>query len=247
MRQGVKCVSLGYAEQGHRAQDIAAIRTLGETARRVLGNMGHDDVQVNTVFHQYMAAFPPTVERSADLIFNSAVTAAMSGASRVIGKTPVEAVRIPTLQDNLSGISLIQRAVSGAASERPDERAVEEECAVLRREVESIFESVVYCGRGDIALGVVAGFAQGLLDVPFSPSVYNRGEVMTARDPDGAVRFLRTGNLRLGRDVGDFHRDKMAERRRAEGLRDDRQDYLLVERDVLSVARGQYERWPLHG
>ncbi len=247
VRQGVKCVSLGYAEQGNRPQDIAAIRVLGETARRTLGNMGYKDVQVNTVFHQYMAAFPATVDRSADLIFNSAVTAVLSGAARVIGKTPVEAVRIPTLQDNLSGIGLIQRAVAEADESSADEDAIERESEVLRREVESIFESVVYCGRGDIARGVVAGFAEGLLDVPFSPSVYNRGEVMTARDAEGAVRFLRTGKLQFDRDLREFHRDRMAERRRAEGLRDDRQDYLLVEKDVMRVARGQYERWPLYG
>jgi methylaspartate mutase epsilon subunit len=247
VRQGVKCVSLGYAEQGNRPQDIAAIRVLGETARRTLGNMGYKDVQVNTVFHQYMAAFPAAVERSTDLIFNSAVTAALSGAARVIGKTPVEAVRIPTLQDNLSGIGLIQRAVAEAAESRADEDAIERESEVLRREVENIFESIVYCGRGDIARGIVVGFAEGLLDVPFSPSVYNRGEVMTARDAEGAVRFLRTGKLQFDRDLREFHQDRMAERRRAEGLRNDRQDYLLVEKDVMRVARGQYERWPLYG
>jgi methylaspartate mutase epsilon subunit len=247
VRQGVRCVSLGYAEQGHRAQDIAAIRALGRMARDILCNLGYGDVQINTVFQQYMAAFPASAERSAELIFNSAVTAALSGAARVIGKTPVEALRIPSLEDNLSGIDLIRRGITSAGEGRVDEARVEEECDLIRREAECIFDSVVFCGKGDIARGVVAGFERGFLDVPFSPSVHNRGEVVTARDVEGAVRFLSPGNLQLTRELREFHEEKACERRRAEGLRSARCDYLLVERDVMQVARGQYERWPLCG
>ena len=245
VRQGVKCVSLGYAEQGHRPQDIAAIRMLGKLTNEILDHMGYKDVQVNTVFHQYMAAFPPSPQRADELIRCSAMTAACSGATRLIGKTPVEAFRIPTLADNLSGIDLIQRGLAGARDCAVDEVRVAEECAHIRREVEAIFDSIVWCGNGDIAQGVVTGFEKGLLDIPFSPSVHNRGEVMTMRDVDGAVRFLFPGNLKLDRETREFHQDKVSERRRAEGIQSPAQDYLLVERDVMQVARCQYERWPL--
>src|SRR6185369_9367484 len=245
VRQGVKCVSLGYAEQGHRPQDIAAIRMLGKLTNEILDHMGYKDVQVNTVFHQYMAAFPPSPQRADELIRCSAMTAACSGATRLIGKTPVEAFRIPTLADNLSGIELIQRGLAGATDCAVDEVRVAEECAHIRREVEAIFDSIVWCGNGDIAQGVVTGFEKGLLDIPFSPSVHNRGEVVTMRDVDGAVRFLFPGNLKLDRETREFHQDKVSERRRAEGIQSPAQDYLLVERDVMQVARCQYERWPL--
>jgi methylaspartate mutase epsilon subunit len=92
---------------------------------------------------------------------------------------------------------------------------------------------------------VVTGFEKGLLDIPFSPSVHNRGEVMTMRDVDGAVRFLSTGNLKLDRESREFHQDKVSERRRAEGIHARSEDYLLVERDVMQVARCEYEHWPL--
>jgi methylaspartate mutase epsilon subunit len=245
VRQGVKCVSLGYAEQGNRPQDIAAIRMLGKLTGEILDHMGYKDVQVNTVFHQYMAAFPPSPQRADELIRCSAMTAARSGATRLIGKTPVEAFRIPTLADNLNGIDLIQRGLAGASDCFVDEARVAEECARIRREVESIFESIVWCGNGDIAQGVVTGFEKGLLDIPFSPSVHNRGEVMTMRDVDGAVRFLSIGNLRLDRETREFHEDKVSERRKAEGIHSRTQDYLLVERDVMQVARCEYEHWPL--
>jgi methylaspartate mutase epsilon subunit len=245
VRQGVRCVSLGYAEQGHRSQDIAAIRMLRELTSEILSNMGYKDVQVNTVFHQYMAAFPPCEHRADELIRNSAVTAARSGATRMIGKTPVEAFRIPTVTDNIMGIELINSGIATAADCYVDEARVAEECAVIRREVESIFESIVLCGHGDIAQGVVAGFEKGFIDIPFSPSVHNRGEVMTMRDLEGAVRFLSFGQLQLDRETRQFHEDKVSERRRAEGINSPLQDPILVERDVMQVACCRYEHWPL--
>jgi methylaspartate mutase epsilon subunit len=245
VRQGVRCVSLGYAEQGHRSQDIAAIRMLRELTSEILNNMGYKDVQVNTVFHQYMAAFPPCEHRADELIRNSAVTAARSGATRMIGKTPVEAFRIPTVTDNIMGIELINSGIATAADCYVDEARVAEECAVIRREVESIFESIVLCGHGDIAHGVVAGFEKGFIDIPFSPSVHNRGAVMTTRDVEGAVRFLSFGQLQLDRETRQFHEDKVSERRRAEGINSPLQDPILVERDVMQVACCRYDHWPL--
>jgi methylaspartate mutase epsilon subunit len=245
VRQGVRCVSLGYAEQGHRSQDIAAIRMLRELTSEILNNMGYKDVQVNTVFHQYMAAFPPCEHRADELIRNSAVTAARSGATRMIGKTPVEAFRIPTVTDNIMGIELINSGIATAADCYVDEARVAEECAVIRREVESIFESIVLCGHGDIAHGVVAGFEKGFIDIPFSPSVHNRGAVMTTRDVEGAVRFLSFGQLQLDRETRQFHEDKVSERRRAEGINSPMQDPILVERDVMQVACCRYDHWPL--
>jgi methylaspartate mutase epsilon subunit len=245
VRQGVKCVSLGYAEQGHRSQDIAAIRMMRKMTGEILDHMGYKDVQVNTVFHQYMAAFPPCMKRADELIRSSAMTAARSGATRLIGKTPVEAFRIPTLTDNIIGLELIQGGLAAASDVHVDETQVAEECSIIRREVEAIFESIVVCGNGDIAQGVVTGFEKGLIDIPFSPSVHNRGEVMTMRDVEGAVRFLATGNLKLDRESREFHQHKVSERRKAEGICSPAQDHVLVERDVMQVVSCRYDHWPL--
>lgn len=247
-KQGVKSVSLGYAEQGNRIQDVAAIRTLARIADRVLTNLGHKDVRINTVFHQYMAAFPETQKRSRELIYNSAITAALSGATRVIVKTCVESLRIPTVADNADAINIVRTGVADAAAFSLDEARIAAESEIIEREVEAILESIIHCGRGSLATGVVEGFPQGLLDVPFSPSIHNRGEVITARDSEGAVRFVSTGRLQFDRDLKEFHRGKMQDRVKADGLLlQEKQNYLLVESDVLQVAREQYDRWPLYG
>lgn len=248
VKQGVKSVSLGYAEQGNRIQDVAAIRVLARVADRVLKNLGYKDVAVNTVFHQYMAAFPETQKRSRELIYNSAITAALSGATRVIVKTCVESVRIPTVADNADAINLVRTGVADAAALPLDELNISDECAIIEREVEFILDSVIHCGRGSLATGVVHAFHRGFLDVPFSPSIHNRGEVVTARDAEGAVRFLSTGQLQFDRELKEFHRSKMQDRVGTNGqLLTEKQYYLLVESDVLQIAREQYERWPLYG
>jgi methylaspartate mutase E subunit/methylaspartate mutase S subunit len=243
--QGVKCVSLAYAEQGHRAQDVAAIRVQAALAREILAERGYGDVAVHTVFHQYMAAFPQSERRSEELIFASAVTAALAGATRIITKTPAESRKIPTLADNLRGLELSLLGIAEAHRYRLREEAVAAEERMLRREVRAIWDSLLACGRGDLAAGVVRGFDLGWIDIPFAPSVYNRGELLTARDVEGAVRFLDTGNLRFDAEVRDFHAAKMAARRHAEGLRSSDDDYLLVEGDILRIARETYDAWPL--
>ena len=240
VNQGVRSVSLGYAEQGNRAQDVAAMRVLRDMAGKTLANLGHHGVRVNTVFHQYMAAFPLDLGRSRDLILASASTARAAGATRVLTKSPVEAIMIPTLADNRDGLALSRLGIQT----QPDVPAadVDAEELLIRAEVEQIFDSVLMCGGGVVAQGVVRAFELGYLDIPFAPSGHNRGEVMTARDNRGAVRFLRTGRLQLSPEIRAAHRDKMDARRSAEPSRG---DWELVERDVLQVPAGRYRRWPL--
>lgn len=237
--QGVRSVSLGYAEQGHRVQDVAAVRLMAELGRELL-----PDVRVHTVFHQYMAAFPPEPARAEQLIFESAVTGRLAGATRMMLKTAVEARSIPSAEDNAAALGIALAGVAEARARSVDEALVDAEKAVLRREVSALVDAVLEAGRGDVARGVVAAFARGVLDVPWSPSVYNRGEVMTARDCSGAVRFVSTGQMPLSAEIRAFHEERIRERLSREGLRRD-QAYQLVEHDVLRVPRGLYRRWPL--
>ncbi len=162
----------------------------------------------------------------------------------MIVKTPVEAYRIPSLEDNVGGIGLAMRGIAAAAGAAVDEARVAAECSVIRREVQALLDGVVLCGRGSITEGIVAAFRDGVLDIPFAPSVHNRGEAVTARDVDRAVRFLSVGKLPFCRELREFHRERMEERRRAEGVPES-QAYLLVERDVLRVPRGEHRGWPL--
>ncbi|MER6067842.1 methylaspartate mutase subunit E [Streptomyces sp. NPDC001817] len=241
--QGVRSVSLGYAEQGNRSQDVAAIRVLRELGEKYLANLGHHGVQINTVFHQHMAAFPQELGRARQLIVGSAASARLSGASRLIVKTPVEATNIPTVADNREGLALSRLSAASAESTPLDERRVDEETTVLRSEVEQLFESILVAGDGSLTEGVTRAFERGYLDIPFAPSRCNRGAVLTARDVDGAVRFLDTGHLQFSSDIVEFHRERMAERKRS-STPPVSDDWQLVELDVLQLPSGRYRSWP---
>ncbi|MCB9762329.1 MAG: methylaspartate mutase subunit E [Alphaproteobacteria bacterium] len=248
LQQGARHVSIGYAEQGHRVQDIAAIRAISPVATRTFRRAGFPDVTIGTIFHQYMAAFPGDPEHGAALIRASATTAALAGATRVLTKTPTEASRIPSVADNLDGLRLVRGGVEEGlrAPTPPDERLIREEQRLIEAQTLAIVDATLRAGGGDVAVGVVRAFEQGLLDIPFAPSVYNRGEVMTARDADGAVRFADTANLPFDEGIQAFHRARIERRRRAEGLGPGELE-VLVERDVLQLAREPFAGWPLAG
>lgn len=247
VRQGVRCVSVGYAEQGHRIQDIAAIRTIHSLVPQFLERMGFHDIQVNAIFHQYMAAFPMTEAGAQELIRESATTAALAGATRMLTKTAVEAFRIPSMEDNLAALQLCRLGIDQAKEMQVDEMAVEAEERIIRSEVESILTGVIACGKGSLTAGIVKAFETGVIDIPFAPSIYNRGQVMGARDTTGAVRFLDTGHLTLESEIESFHRDRISDRFHQEGMLLNEDNHLLIEKDTLRIARGEYDQWPLGG
>ena len=56
--QGVKNITLGYGQCGNLIQDVAAIRALESQAEEYFKEFGYNDIQLTTVFHQWMGGFP---------------------------------------------------------------------------------------------------------------------------------------------------------------------------------------------
>ncbi|HAN40820.1 MAG TPA: methylaspartate mutase subunit E, partial [Candidatus Cloacimonas sp.] len=79
-----------------------------------------------------------------------------------------------------------------------------------------LLKHVLILGKGDVAIGAVEAFRQGIIDIPFAPSRFNANRMLPARDNEGAVRFLHWGNLPFPKEIQDFHRAKLAERGKAE-------------------------------
>ncbi len=240
--QGVVSVSLGYAEQGNRAQDIAAVRALRLLGREYLDRFGFGDVQVHTVFHQYMGAFPLDADKARQLLVGSARTARLSGAERVMVKSHMEAIRIPSEQDNADSVRLVVGAVDDA--DRLDEPAeVEFELALVLAESRALLDAALRLGHGSFEAAVVRAIEAGIIDVPFSPSRWNAGQVLSVRDLSGAVRFADHGALPLPAEVAAVHRDLVARRSGSGGTPLEQ----LIEADILDVARGAFADWPLDG
>ncbi|MBV9447531.1 MAG: cobalamin-dependent protein [Streptosporangiaceae bacterium] len=240
---GVKSVTLGYAEQGNRAQDLAAVRVMRAVTQSYLAVRGLTDVSVEVVWHQYMGPFPRSATKAWELLVGSAVTAARSEAVRLMLKTDVEAVRIPDVRDNGAALVLVKRA---CAAERQRPRPVPSvadgaEEQLVETEARAIIDRSLEAADGVVSVAVQLAVARGWLDVPFSPSRWNAGKVLPLRDCSGAVRLAGVGDLPFPPEVVERHRAAVAERCARDGGHLDE----LVARDVTLTARGAFDAWPL--
>ncbi len=234
--QGVKNITVGYGQCGNLRQDVAAIRTLEELTEEYLHKYGYDDVVVTTVLHQWMGGFPADEARAFGVISAGSLIAALSKATKVIVKTPHEAVGIPTMEANAEGLRCTKQVVNmfyeqGLASDK-----VEEEKEMIRRETRCIVDKCFELGQGDIALGVCRGVESGVLDIPFAPCRFNKGLMLPCRDNNGAIRILNPGNLPFTKDILDFHADKIQERARFEKRKP---SFQMVIDDVYSIGKGR--------
>jgi methylaspartate mutase epsilon subunit len=108
-------------------------------------------------------------------------------------------------------------------------------------EVNAILDKVVEMGNGDIAVGTVKAVEAGVLDSPMSINIHAQDKVLGIRDNDGACRYLDFGNLPIPEDIKDFHRQKVAEREKAEGRK---MDYYASIDDFWAISKGRLKGVP---
>lgn len=234
--QGVKDITVGYGQCGNLIQDVAAIRTLKKQTNEYLAKYGFDDVKVTTVFHQWMGGFPQDEAKAFGVISWGSAAAALAKATKVIVKTPHEAMGVPTMEANAAGLRATKQVISMLRDQDfTNIPAVIAESEVIEAEVNQIIDKVMELGKGDLAQGVIAAFEAGVLDIPFAPSKYNAGKVMPARDNNGAVRIMDSGNLPLSADILKFHRDKLEERAKSENRT---VSFQMVIDDVYAISKG---------
>ncbi len=243
-QQGIKSISVGYAEQGNRVQDIAAIQVLEETVKSYLKRYGFNDVRVTTVYHQFMAAFPSDRNKAEELIRNSSITATLAGATKMMVKTVVEALKIPDRYDNAHAVKVSRQGTMMAAAYQVDQEALGLEKRLLFKQVKATIEAILELGNGSVAEGAVKAIEQGLIDIPWSPNQYNRNEVVTVRDAEGAVRFHNFGNLPFDSDTKAFHNEKVHLRKTLER---EPSVFNLLENDLSRIWKNDYKYWPLDG
>ena len=234
--QGVKNITVGYGQCGNLVQDVAAIRTLEELTDEYLHKYGYNDVEVTTVLHQWMGGFPADEAMAFGVISFGSLIAALSKATKVIVKTPHEAVGIPTMEANAQGLRCTKQVVNMLADQDFKNDDLEQEKEIIRQETRAIVDKCFELGNGDIALGVCRGVEAGVLDVPFAPCRANAGLMLPCRDNNGAVRILEKGNLPFSRELIDFHKSKIEERANAEKRK---ASFQMVVDDVYSIGKGR--------
>ncbi|MBC2856483.1 MAG: methylaspartate mutase subunit E [Cetobacterium sp.] len=234
--QGVRNITLGYGQCGNLVQDVAAVRSLQKQAEEYCREYGYNDVYITTVFHQWMGGFPEDEAKAFGVISNGASAAALSGATKVIVKTPHEAIGVPTKEANAMGIRATKMVLNLLTGQRlPDSAALEFEMNLIQKEVKQIIDKVVEIGNGDLAVGTVKAFETGVMDVPFAPSKFNAGKMMPARDNNGMIRYLNVGNLPFTQDIIDFNTAKLQERADFEGREI---SFQMTVDDIFAVGKG---------
>lgn len=235
--QGVKNITVGYGQCGNLVQDVAAVRSLEEQTEEYLKAYGYTNMVITTVFHQWMGGFPEDESKAFGVISLGSIAAGLAGATKVIVKTPHEAIGIPTKEANASGIKATKMALNLLAGQRmPNSQALEDEKAIIKAETKCIIDKVLELGNGDLAIGTVKAFEQGIIDIPFGPSKYNLGRMMPARDNNGAVRYLMTGNIPFTKDIIDFNQARLQERGNFEGRE---VGFDMTVDDIFAVGKGK--------
>ncbi len=235
--QGVKNITVGYGQCGNLIQDVAAVRSLEEQTEEYLKKYGYNDCIVTTVFHQWMGGFPEDEAKAFGVISLGSTAAALAGATKVIVKTPHEAIGIPTKEANSQGIKATKMTLNLLAGQRMAmSKELEEEIRIIKAETKCMLDKVLEIGGGDLAIGTVKAFEQGVIDIPFGPSKYNLGKMMPARDNNGAVRYLMIGNIPFSKELIDLNRERLEER----GKYENREvGFQMTVDDIFAVGKGK--------
>ena len=234
--QGVKNITVGYGQCGNLIQDIAAIQSLQALTDEYLVQYGYKDVSITTVMHQWMGGFPADEAKAFAVIAWGSAAAVLAHATKVIVKTPHEAVGIPTKEANAQGLRCTKQIITMLGDQSVDNGAIQQEASIIIRETRCILDRVLELGEGDWAVGTVRAFEAGVIDIPFAPSRSNLGKILPARDNQGAVRIFNIGNLPFTPDIVAFHKNKIAERAKEEGRE---ASFQMVIDDVYAISKGR--------
>ncbi|MDH6108600.1 methylaspartate mutase epsilon subunit [Kitasatospora sp. MAP12-15] len=226
---GLRSVSLSYAQQTSRSQDLEALAALRVLAAEYLG-----DLDWHIVLYTYMGVYPTSRDGALRLLCDSAELAVRGDAARLIVKTSAEATRVPTVAENIEALELA--GAVAAASQRlllgPAEPATE---SGVLAEATALIEAVLNL-HGDVGQALALGVERGFLDVPYCLHPDNPGRTRSRIEPDGRLAWSDTGHLPLG-----------AAARRSRSARLGSMELL----SALSCMRDRYDgdadRWSLVG
>jgi methylaspartate mutase epsilon subunit len=165
------------------------------------------------------------------------VAASFANATKVITKSPHEAMGIPTAEANVDGLNITKQLINMLKNQDiPDSSVLMQEIDIINKETSSILEAVFKLGDGNIAEGAIRAFASGVLDIPFAPSKSTLGLILPVRDQNGAVRFFNFGNLPFDNEIKEFHKKKIEERAKAEKRA---VSFKMITDDIYAISKGQ--------
>lgn len=193
-RLGVASVSVSYAQQTNQAQDLQAVAAL-----RRLANQHLTEVDWHVVIYTYMGLFPSTFAGAERILDGSVELAVGSKSERLIVKTPAEAHRIPTIEENVASLERAARVAERAAHGQLDSQ-LEETDSEIYEQARYLVEMVLDLSA-DLGDGLASAFERGYLDVPFCLHPDNANAARTYVDGAGALQWGSLGRVPLPRSL----------------------------------------------
>jgi methylaspartate mutase epsilon subunit len=238
--QGVKSIIPWTFMMGYIPQDIAWSRVSRRLVREYLDKYGYTDTATPAQFIAQIPLFPyPRDEGWAFGFLNySAMVAAMAKAEAVYLRTIDEGAGIPSKEAHAVSYRSAKWIFDVVRQQhlefQLDEVAVEERIAEM--ESRSLIEKVFEVGEGDVAIGLQKAFDIGFMDTPLSSNIHIPGRAMGVRDLSGACRYLDFGNLAIPEEAKAYHREKIADRERAQKKK---LDYHTVVEEFWTFSKGR--------
>lgn len=183
---GLRSISLSYAQQTSFDQDRAALAVLRRLAEEFLA-----DVDWHVVLYTYMGVFPRTHGGARNLLAESVRLAKAARVERLIVKTPAEAMRIPSIMDNVESLEYAATLMR-QAQHREDVDA--ELFAEIYGEARSLIGNVLDLD-GDPGDALRAAFQKGILDVPYCLHGDNANRARSYIDSLGMLRWESVGHM----------------------------------------------------
>jgi methylaspartate mutase epsilon subunit len=236
--QGIKDFIFGiYGQTGNLAQDVAGLLVMPKITVEYLNKLGYKPNSTASMSSAWGGVFPDDYAEAFAMVAYSAVTAMLARVQIVHVKTIFESITIPTKEASAASLRAGKKIINMMKDQKIqlDPKAVEVEAKELELETRAIMDKILELGDGDVLIGHRKGLDAGIIDPPFATTRYVQGKVLAARDNEGAMRYLDHGNLPFSKEIIDFHKEKLAERERAQGRKI---DYDNVIDDLMSIARG---------
>jgi methylaspartate mutase epsilon subunit len=238
--QGVKSIVPLVHFMGNMAQDLALVRLQPRLMREYLDRLGYTDVIIPGTFGSQTPLFPMPQGMGGAFAFPNyaTVVGALGKVESINIRTIDEALGIPTEESHAvtyESANWLLNVIRGQNIEL-EMKEIDVEERIAEMEIRSMVEKLLEMGDGDIVIGCLRGVDAGVIDSSFSPNKQVKDKVIGVKDIRGAIRWVEFGNLPFPEEVKQFHREKVAEREKADGAK---ADYEMTVRDFWAFSKGQ--------
>jgi methylaspartate mutase epsilon subunit len=218
--QGVRNVWIASQSQGHLAQDVAYAMAGPRLGEEYLRKFGYNDVKIYSGSGEIPGRYPMDLSQAFAEVLWSPLVSFLAQTDLCHNKTMDEARGITTKEysaQSLRGVKMMLRMLKGQKLSLLDTKELALELEMLEREAKEIIDKTLEIGDGDPIVGAGRAVEAGIIDDPVAPNPRLKGEIMGARDAEGAVRWLECPNLPFSKEVLEFNKDRLAQREKAMG------------------------------